>query len=980
MGKKIKRIALISLGIMLILSLIPVMPFGMISKTVCADAPQTDDWPMFRHDMNRTGCTSSRAPNTNHVLWMHETTPTDIYTWGYCGSPAVAGGLVFQGGNRPNEFRGIDAVTGIQSWEKTIGERVTTSPTVANDRVLFASYDNNVYSLVHDTGAEDWVKNLNIDIDSSPTVHNGKVYIGSGRGDYVPTVPRLLYCLDETNGNILWTFQADGQIISSPTIVNDQVIFGSYDESVYALPADDPTPGDQTIDVSEAIWVFDAGARVVSSAAVEDGVVYIGALNGKLYALPLTDPNGDGTISSEEVIWEFTSANEIWSSCGIASDRVFIGSHDYYLYALPKEDPNDDGVISASEVIWKFQTTDKIWSSPSIAGKKVFIASEDYTLWALCEETGELIWNYIMPLQTEPFGSELLYASPSIVDGKVYIGNYDMRLYCFGDEDTTPPIVEGVTPANNSIDVPLNSNIEITFNETFCEALITDSSLIVQSSSGKYSTGRIIYNNQTNTTLFNPDEDFQPNEQYTVRLISRYFQDYAGNPLDGNENTEIDSALYDDYTWSFTTGELIGHKPKLEDCSVTPQQGYLNTTFEFYVTYTDDDDDAPIAPAGNVKVFNDDSLFGTDMVWAYDMNTPNSYLLDGDYTNGELYRFETQYSIVGEHKFVIECSDGSNTDRTDEFPLPTVLNAPPELVIPVQNVNEDEEYLLDLREFVSDIDNETIAFTFVEDSDCCEIIDGHTLSCLFSLDDRLSENDISSEVVSITVSDGINSVSQDVLFFITPVNDAPLLKPDISRLPSVTVDEDSVFLFGLDKYVTDPDTPLELLLVSDDSVNITSIGLCLYLLYSEPNSYENVSLTISDGSKTLEIYLEVNVLPKSAPPEEPQEEEIIEEPPEDDFLVILFCFLLIFLIVVFTLINLWMIYRHKQQKGYPPTPPGTEPPAAVQPSIDEESPAPEDKEPPPHDDEEPPPDDEDLPPPDDEELPPPDDEDLPPPD
>ena len=49
------------------------------------------DWPMFRHDLQHTGYSTSPAPNTNQTLWN--------YTTGnfVASSPAVADGKVYVG-------------------------------------------------------------------------------------------------------------------------------------------------------------------------------------------------------------------------------------------------------------------------------------------------------------------------------------------------------------------------------------------------------------------------------------------------------------------------------------------------------------------------------------------------------------------------------------------------------------------------------------------------------------------------------------------------------------------------------------------------------------------------------------------------------------------------------------------------------------------------------------------------------------------
>jgi outer membrane protein assembly factor BamB len=813
---------------------------------------------MFRHDMNRTGNTTSTSPNTNDLIWTHQT-PQGGYTWGYTSSPAVSGGRVFIGGGNPDIVRAIDIDTGLQDWQRPMG-RVTSSCTVTNGHVFVGSYNFDLYCLVETTGGVHWQTGLGDYIDSSPVVHNGKVYVGTGQGDYIATKPCKFYCVDETNGNILWNFQAQGQVVASPTIVDDRVVFGSYDGNVYCIPADDPDSNGQ-IDNNEVIWTFSTGERIVSSAAVEDNILYLGTVDGNLYALPLYDPDDDGTIDTEEVIWKFSTGNEIWGSPALAYDRVYIGSHDYYVYCLPQSDPNKDGVITQDEIIWKYRTTDKLWSSPSIAGGKVFIGSEDYTLWALSKETGVLIWNYTMPLQSEPFGSELLYSSPAVVDGKIYIGNYDLTLYCFGnDTDSTPPKVNNVLPFNMSEDAALNTDIEVNFDEKLCSSLITESSLILKPINGSPSTGIITYDDQNNKLNFNPDNDLLPNFTYTVILKAQYFQDFAGNFLDGNNNDMIDPLPYDDFIWQFNTSKLVGHKPQLQDCSVTPESGNTTTNFEVLITYTDEDGDAPLGPTGYIKIYFDGSQDGQELVWANDANIPDSYLIDRDYINGELFHFETMLDTVGVHNFYIECSDGFNTNQTPVYDLPLVLNSPPILDIPSQFVTEDQKYQFDLLDYVNDIDNITSDLIFTENSIYCQIENQHLLSCLYS------EESPSFEIINITVTDGINIVWQEVLFIIEPNNDGPALKPNLTGLPSVTVYEDTMYIFQLDDYITDPDTPMELLEVTDDSEYISPIGLTLYLLYTEPIINDTVSLAVTDGASNLYLTLELFVTPVNDPP------------------------------------------------------------------------------------------------------------------
>jgi len=74
-------------GIMLTMLLVGMLALAFKVKPVAA----VDWWPMFRHDLSRTGYSTSTAPNTNNTLWNY-TTGSAVHS-----SPAVADGKVYVG-------------------------------------------------------------------------------------------------------------------------------------------------------------------------------------------------------------------------------------------------------------------------------------------------------------------------------------------------------------------------------------------------------------------------------------------------------------------------------------------------------------------------------------------------------------------------------------------------------------------------------------------------------------------------------------------------------------------------------------------------------------------------------------------------------------------------------------------------------------------------------------------------------------------
>ena len=183
-------------------------------------------------------------------------------------SPAVANGVVYVGSFDDNVYA-LDAKTGAKLWSYTTGNWVNSSPAVANGVVYVGSLDNNVYALDAKTGAKLWSYATGYLAYPSPAVANGVVYIGSGDHN--------VYALDAETGAKLWSYTTGNALESSPAVANGVVYVGSADDNVYALNAK----------TGAKLWSYTTGAGVFSSPAVANGVVYVGSSDHKVYAFGL---------------------------------------------------------------------------------------------------------------------------------------------------------------------------------------------------------------------------------------------------------------------------------------------------------------------------------------------------------------------------------------------------------------------------------------------------------------------------------------------------------------------------------------------------------------------------------------------------------------------------------------------------------------------------------------------------------------------
>ena len=227
-----------------------------------------DWWPMFRHDLNRKGYSTSEAPNTSSIVWSHESCWVD-------SSPAVVDGKVYIGSNDRNVYC-LNASTGAYIWNYTTAAVMLAwgSPAVVDGKVYIGSEDDrNVYCLDASTGAYIWSYNTSAEVDGSPAVVDGNVYIGSWDGN--------VYCLDASTGAYIWNYHTGAEVFSSPAVVDGKVYLGSDDFNVYCLDAS----------TGAYIWNYTTGAYVYSSPAVADGKVYVGSCNGKVYAFGSSSHN-----------------------------------------------------------------------------------------------------------------------------------------------------------------------------------------------------------------------------------------------------------------------------------------------------------------------------------------------------------------------------------------------------------------------------------------------------------------------------------------------------------------------------------------------------------------------------------------------------------------------------------------------------------------------------------------------------------------
>ena len=123
--------------------------YAQISSRRAGIKSQISDWPTYRRDAQRSGCSRSPVPATLRRRWQAD-------VGGRLSSCTVAGGKVFVASVDEHRVCAMDADSGRPAWQFTAGGRVDSPPTLYQGRAIFGCRDGYVYSLRASDGALAW--------------------------------------------------------------------------------------------------------------------------------------------------------------------------------------------------------------------------------------------------------------------------------------------------------------------------------------------------------------------------------------------------------------------------------------------------------------------------------------------------------------------------------------------------------------------------------------------------------------------------------------------------------------------------------------------------------------------------------------------------------------------------------------------------------------------------------------------------------
>ena len=427
------------------------------TSAIAAVSAAAGERAMFHGDPAHTGVYDSIAPENLAIKWTFQTGEAIM------SSPTVAAGTVYVGSS-DNFLYAVDAITGKQKWKFDAHGNVSSSPAVNGKIVFVVSLDGNLYAVDADTGAQKWAfatkgehRHTAAGMEyaapatevmpdqwdfflSSPTVVNGVVYFGSG--------DNFVYAIDATTGTLRWKFQTGNVVHASPAVIDGRVYIGSFDAYFYALDAATGT----------LVWKFKTGddnqahlmTGIPGSATVANGLVYFGCRDANLYAL---DAKTGG------LRWKYSAGGSwIIATPAIFDGRIYVTTSDSLKFLA------FDALTGAE--IYSLPTNIYGFSSPALAGGHAYFGTFDGKLHEVdltrqsyahefvtagfrlnapryLDAEGKLksseVWigdtldDAIAALRGKVFSMGSILSSPAIHDGVLYFGSVDGTLYALGN-------------------------------------------------------------------------------------------------------------------------------------------------------------------------------------------------------------------------------------------------------------------------------------------------------------------------------------------------------------------------------------------------------------------------------------------------------------------------------------------------------------------------------------------------------------------
>ena len=294
-----------------------------------------------------------------------------------------------------------------ERWSTRLEGEAVGPPAVAGERIYVNCDNGLLYSLELETGLPVWRFDAGSGVASMPAVSERGIVVGTTDGKVLQVSP---------GGELDWEVEVGGAVLSTPIPRDGRIYFGSSDNHLYCIDADD----------GSRVWSFAAEGPVEVSPCVYENQVFGASYEGDLFALDAKDGRLVWTLRSQGVPAVFPAAD---------NGRVFLAT-EFQLYCADAQ---------SGKLLWEYSTGPTVISNLAIRGNQVVVvrggSAEISNTISLDARTGDLLWNAV---SGETTAGTVLHAS----NEDVYLCGYD-HLRALSAESGTPSMeseLRGILP------------------------------------------------------------------------------------------------------------------------------------------------------------------------------------------------------------------------------------------------------------------------------------------------------------------------------------------------------------------------------------------------------------------------------------------------------------------------------------------------------------------------------------------------------
>ena len=296
--------------VLLSLALVTLVPTSLVAQQSLRGSVLPSDRMLQRHGLVRAWWgQASLDPGRSRVAYI--TLDEDI--------------LVVQ--STGGSVTGFNSETGRRLWSVQLGsEDAPSKPAVANSDLVFVAAGRTLFCLDKFNGQQLWEIKIPKMLSTSPTVDEQQIFFASHDGSVFAFDFNRIRKLFETGelkewGFLArqWRYKTGKQITTPPISVKGALVFASRDNSLYCLSSNLPNP-------PKLLWQSETTAPTSAPMVFSKGALYVASEDFNLYCLDIRNGNS---------LWRpFPSGFPIRQSPQVIGKQVFVLPENAGVYCL----------------------------------------------------------------------------------------------------------------------------------------------------------------------------------------------------------------------------------------------------------------------------------------------------------------------------------------------------------------------------------------------------------------------------------------------------------------------------------------------------------------------------------------------------------------------------------------------------------------------------------------------------------------------